>query len=518
MKTLIITVGTRQVGWRCKDGVVRCLGADGDRGHPPHIEQLYTEFGEERGYHGVLTNDEFRWAVRHLGNLIYQHCQQMQDFDRVELLMDSVILTKEVPDELSQVILWGTDQPEGIPWNFRRNDTLWLAHLMAGRIQQLYPQLKVQVWNPEVAVNQVEQIQRHLQDFLLNYMLAQLSPDHEEPLTIQIQTKGSAPQIASSLEICAAALMRQCTVEQLVPVEPESLFEESQEMPGVIGVQMAPDFKRVSLGQYFWPVEQERILSAWKRGDFAEAKVWLTAHRDRYQCLYELAGHLALATNWQLQDALKALQGDNWLDRPSTKQLVPKHIRNGWRADIKARYQNNETSESKFLKLWESRLLIYLNLMRQNYTAAFIQFVQTLERLLFWRFQTEDWIREGYITPRSEKSNWSVKSYNASFGDLRHGWQKLHQLDDDTPLIEQLKKINERRNGVVHRSNPLTLVELAEVVSPEQMAASPEDLYAQMESFLQQFCPPETPMPERSLLQDLYNWGIEQLQAASSNT
>ncbi|MFM7219286.1 MAG: hypothetical protein ACKO21_03545 [Nodosilinea sp.] len=28
MKTLIITVGTRQVGWKCKDGVVRSLLQD----------------------------------------------------------------------------------------------------------------------------------------------------------------------------------------------------------------------------------------------------------------------------------------------------------------------------------------------------------------------------------------------------------------------------------------------------------------------------------------------------------
>ncbi|NER47947.1 MAG: hypothetical protein F6J92_14875 [Symploca sp. SIO1A3] len=49
--TLIITVGTRQVGWHCHDTIVRCLGADGDRGAPPHIDQLYqTELNIERGY------------------------------------------------------------------------------------------------------------------------------------------------------------------------------------------------------------------------------------------------------------------------------------------------------------------------------------------------------------------------------------------------------------------------------------------------------------------------------------
>jgi hypothetical protein len=30
LDTLIITLGTRQVGWKCEDGMVPCLGADGD--------------------------------------------------------------------------------------------------------------------------------------------------------------------------------------------------------------------------------------------------------------------------------------------------------------------------------------------------------------------------------------------------------------------------------------------------------------------------------------------------------
>jgi len=30
---------------------------------------------------------------------------------------------------------------------------------------------------------------------------------------------------------------------------------------------------------------------------------------------------------------------------------------------------------------------------------------------------------------------------------------------------------------------------------------------------LKQFCPGVWPMPERTLLQDLYDWGLQQLQA-----
>jgi len=512
MKTLMITVGTRQVGWRCCDGIVRSFGADGDRGHPPHIDQLYAEFGLERGHHDNIAKDEFRWAARHLGEIAYHQCEQTQDFSCVELLMDGVILAQKVEHDLSHVILWGTDQPETTPWNFRRGDTLWLARLMAGHIQQRYPQLKVLVWNPVVAVNQVADIQKQLQGFLVTYALQQGLQSTEESFTLQIQTKGSAPQIASSLEICAAALMRQCGVEQVIPVEPEPLFETLDVTKKISRAHHAQDFTVVSLGQYFWPVERERILSAWQRGDFAEAKVWLETHRDRYQALYNLAGHLALATNWQWQETLKALQGIGWIDRPSTKQQASKALRKQWRTAIEAQYKINETAESKFLKLWESRLLVYLNLNRQNHTAAFMQTIQIVERLLFWRYQTEDWIKHGYLVPREgEKATWGT-TYPASFGELIRAWRKQAQVSDTDPFFKSLIWANRKRNGIVHDNQSVTRYELSKFVDlPED---SPEPvIYQAIEHMLKQFCPGQWPMPERTLLQDLYDWGLQQLQA-----
>jgi hypothetical protein len=509
MKTLIITVGTRQVGWKCKDGVVRSLGADGDRGHPKHIDYLYGEFGLERGYHGEEQKSEFRWGVRHLGELIYQHCAKSQDFSNVELLMDGVILSSAKLEDLDHIILWGTDQPEGTAWTFRRADTLWLAKLMAGKIRQQYPHIKIDVWNPVVLVNQSDVIRQEVEAFILKYALDRLDLKASEPFTLAIETKGSAPQIANALEICAAALMRQCPVEQLIPVEPSPLFDGDM-------ARFATDFKKINLGQYFWPVERSRILSAWERGDFAEAKVWLKAHRDRYEALYELAQHLSLAINWQWQDALKALQGNSWLDHPATRQCIPKSQRNLWRNDIQAQYQVNETASSKFLKLWESRLLIRLDLIRQNYTAAFIQFVQTLERLLFWRYQTEDWIKQRYVILPPDKQNWGVKKYRATFYDLRSGWQKQQDLPNHAPICQQLEAINELRNSVIHRSESLAFEELKKIVCPDRRVDSSDELYSEIEPFLQQFCSPEFPMPERSLIQELYNWGMEQLQATTT--
>jgi len=51
VSTLIITVGTRQIGWRCQDGIIRSFGADGNISYPPHINELYQELGIERGKH-----------------------------------------------------------------------------------------------------------------------------------------------------------------------------------------------------------------------------------------------------------------------------------------------------------------------------------------------------------------------------------------------------------------------------------------------------------------------------------
>lgn len=104
MKTLIITVGTRQVGWRCTDGIVRSLGADGGAS-PSHINELYTlELEQERGYH----LDDKTWSVRHLGEQLYAVCQLKQTFSAVELLIDDHLIAKEVKDGLTQVVLWGT--------------------------------------------------------------------------------------------------------------------------------------------------------------------------------------------------------------------------------------------------------------------------------------------------------------------------------------------------------------------------------------------------------------------------
>lgn len=173
MKTLIITVGTRQVGWRCKDGIVRSVGSDGNKSDPAHIDELYRdELGLERGYHQDEGSDRpFPWSVWDLGQRLYQHGQQTS-FNPVELLLDQVILDQYLPQGLSHVILWGTQQPESVSWNYRRMDTAWLAELMAGKLRESYSGLSVKVFRPTVGAVDADALREVLEGELLPFALS----------------------------------------------------------------------------------------------------------------------------------------------------------------------------------------------------------------------------------------------------------------------------------------------------------------------------------------------------------
>lgn len=141
MKILIITVGNRQVGWRCEDGVVRCLGVSGssrDAATPDHVSELYQEIEEQQ--------PRARYFVRHLGELLCNRCEDLGDFSCVELLLDQKIIEDEVKNGLEEVWLIGTDQPsEGVSEDFRSGDTVWLSRLMSGKISQTWKDLRLKV-------------------------------------------------------------------------------------------------------------------------------------------------------------------------------------------------------------------------------------------------------------------------------------------------------------------------------------------------------------------------------------
>ncbi len=471
MKTLIITVGTRQVGWLCKDGIVRSLGADGDRQSPQHIDHLYhQELDIERGYHNSTAKPEFRWSVRHLGEQIYQECKSQADFSRVELLLDAQIIDKFAHNGLDHIILWGTDQPETVSWNFRRADTLWLAELMAGKLRQFYPQIQVDVWNPVVAVNQVDSIRREVEGFILQYALERLTQEEPKHLTLLIQTKGSVPQIANTLEICAAALMRQCPVEQVIPIEPSPLFELDAQNHST--ARISQQFNVVALGNYFWPVERERIISAWRRGDFSEAKVWLAAHRDRFETVYKLAEHLTLVSNLELEKAFKALR-DSWLRSNIVRQGVPQIDLQTWQTQLQEILSSKTTPASRYHSAWEMVVLIELAMKRENWTTAFLQFTQLLERLLAIQAKAENWLTKRLIIPK-ENYRGRLEDYTPGFKELLDAWLTLHKFNVTSPWTKLLEGIREKRNELVHEGKAINEAEIRSLWAKAKMSLEPE--------------------------------------------
>lgn len=496
MKTLIITVGTRQVGWHCADGIVRCLGADGERGTPPHINEMYQQLGLTRSHHGDSDKPEFAWGVRHLGELMYQQCLAAQDFSSVVLLLDHVVIEQLVMDGLEQIILWGTDQPEGTPWNFRRGDTLWLAELMAGVIKQTWKDIQVDVWSPVVAANKIQDIRREVEEFIFPYVMDRLQPNDINTFELYIQNKGCAPSVAGTLEICAAALTRQCVVNYIIPKEPDEMYCSIGEGRSA---QRAMEYELLSMGDYFWPLERERIRSAWQQGSFEEARVWLTAHQGRHAALYRLAGHLGLAVNGQVSDALKLLR-DDWL---RSRKLPVEAVRlQQWNALIAERLPREETQTSYALQTWESVWLAELALNRGNFSIAFQNFFQMLERLLFIQCQQGQWIQNRYIQSNPNYTG-RLEDYNPGLGGLILGWEKMSRSRPNDPFIKQLNAIRLLRNDVAHTGQAVTELKLRSLFGQEF------PVLESMLTVLSKVSP--ISQPEQFVLRDIGAWGLDAL-------
>ena len=488
MKTLIITVGTRQLGWRCQDGIIRSLGADGTSNHPPHIAELYQqELKSSRSHHDKTAPDETGWGTRHLGEQLHQRCLTQQDFSPVVPLLDEAIITAEANQCLDHIVLWGTNQPESVPWKYRRLDTLWLAQLMKGHLIQRWPHLTIEAWCPILAANHTDPIRQQADAFLTNHLQIR-----QENLTLLIQTKGAVPAIANTLDICAAALTRQCIVKQVIPVEPAELFSRVAQ-----GRQAnsATTFESININTYFWPMERSRILSAWERGDFTEAKLWLSSHKEDYGALYHLADMLAIANNWQLIDALRKIR-KHWLLGHNLNKIVSPQQQIEWQQQLALRLPKVNTSQSRFLQTWETTWFIELALQRHHTTAAFMQFAQTLERLLYLQHSKQ---------PASASAH---ASKHAGFYTLIASWCQTNAIAPQSPLAKQLHKIREKRNKLIHSGQSVPARELEQLFSYQ-----PEDTVLEsMIALLNTLRSSSWEIPQMPLLKSLALWGQAQLK------
>ena len=509
MKTLIITVGTRQVGWRCIDSILRSLGADGGAS-PNHINELYSlELKQERGLH----SDHHFWSVRHLGEQMYSLCKLEQDFSPVELLIDGHLIDKELNCGLTQVILWGTDQPEDISWKFRRFDTLWLAHLMAGKLRQTYPSLQVNVWNPVLAANDSMQLCQSIEDYILTEILDPISEAELKGFTLLIESKGSVPLIANALEMCAVALSRLCQVKLIIPTEPDPLFIAVDK--GYQTVQGSTHCSYLPIGRYFWPLEKPKVISAWQRGDFGEAELWLSAHRDRYKLLYELAGFLQLASNWEIEKAINQIKSE-WFNRKHVKRNASIEQQQIWQSLALPLRSDNKTTAIRFAWAWERVFLYEIAAQQHKYTEAFLRFTLVLETILSIQYYAEDWLAKGYLSPTQGKSS---EEFKPTLGGFVIGWRNKYKYDKYHVWSKLLNEVCELRNQAIHYGTPITSEKIIAVLRQGQplqdlsLISEVDKICSLMESVLKKVAHPVSKPPQKILLRSLYKWGLDFLEA-----
>jgi len=511
---LIITVGTRQVGWRSDDGIIRCFGADGDRSHPPHIDQLYAELGVERQSHpGEKFNP--RWSVRDLGRRYWELCEAADDFSRVELLLDGIIIADAAKRGLNSVVLWATDQPESVPWNYRRADTLYLAKLMAGKIRATWPGVAVDVLHPVVNANDRNLIREEVEQFILPIAFdAARYPDDRE-LVLAIENKGAVPALAEGLEICAAALVRQCQVLVCTPVEPDPPYDDRPD--GARSVRAAFRYDEISVGEYFWPLERMRVISAWERGDFKEAHLWLKSHQSRYKHLYQLADFLSGSENRGFSRFILDKNFENgWLRSRAVSESAGSETVRQWREQLQQLKQNQPA------QVWESIFSLELLLMRENYTRAFFQFSQTIERLLYLRCKTENWIDRSHIIPNPNFKG-DRRDYNPGFKELIEGWFTSANRDKEGSIYRLFDNIRQTRNEITHQAKPLSKLDLMAIWSGAGWRWESGDetdggaIVARMMETINMVCNPSWELPKSTLTGSLYRWGLNLLHSEQGN-
>lgn len=477
MKTLIVTVGTRQIGWRCQDGIVRCFGADGGRNDPPHTDELYRELGIERGVHPE-GDGSYPWGTRDLGQRYYDHCTEWLggDFSQVELLIDGQIIAGWARQGLDHIILWGTNQPETVSWHFRRLDTLWLAKLMEGKIKRDFPNIAVDVFDPIVAVNDGKSIRQELEEYILGYALERLDRNPPDRFTLLIENKGAAPVISESLAIYAAGLVRQYEVLIVLPEEPSPFYKtDSSACPSTI-------YQSTSLGEYFWPLERLRVISAWERGDFEEATIWLEPHQHSHEALYKLARWLTLAMNGEIDEFLIKIK--NWMRSNPVRELAGIETIQAWQKKVE------QINSNPYAKTWEFCFLFESLLCRKNYTNAFIVFSQILERLLALRCQ-------------------GLNLDQPSFETLINEWSKLERIKSSSNWHKILHAIRRKRNDVIHQGQAITEKVLSFLWTDNGFSIVISD--GNFIEVLKKVCSSSWSIPERTLLGSLSDWGLRSL-------
>lgn len=501
MKLLIITVGTRQLGWRCSDDVVRSFGADNGREIPAHVDALFEAIGVERGEHSGQSKT--RHGLAELSRLYYElFADSPADLQSAVFLIDQPILDCIARDGVDRIILWGTCQPETVDWQYRRWDTYWLAKLMAAAIQAQWPTLanKVEVFAPVVTATDRQSIREELESFLfLDFYEQKLAKAAPDSLTLWIENKGSVPAIAEGLAVAAGGLSRQATVQLLIPDDPADPFLWTEN--GDRSAAVSPGFQTLSLNRYFWPLERLRVRSAWQRGDFDEACLWLEPHREQYETLFTLASLLKLGFNWEQTRFLQEVS--RWLNSRAVKANVSEGQLERWKNHVQL------ICDQPLYGIRENWFVVQTLFLRGDYSTAFLIFAQTVERTLYMRSQTENWkfeesLREGsptfwlLIETLARKRNVKREAVNNNWYQLLHA-------------------VREGRNKVVHEAQPVDLAWIRGLWTQAgfsiSMSVEIAGFLPKMEDLLAWVIDDMQLRDRRPLLAELSQWGLDQINA-----
>ncbi|MFN5592282.1 MAG: hypothetical protein ACK482_02315, partial [Aphanizomenon sp.] len=467
--------------------------------YPPHINELYQDRGIERGKHLDEDGITYPWSGRVFGKRYFDYCQEWLggDFSKVELLLDKTVIEGGVKQGLKHIILWGTDQPESITWNFRRLDTLWLAELMKGKIKSLFPDIRVDVHAPKINAGNSHEIREELEQLVLKEAI---NANKNQEFVLWIQTKGCTPVIASNVEICAAALVRQYKVFNTSPDEPKEFFTTLEN--GLVTANHSQSFQPITMGEYFWALEKVKIKSAWERGDFSEAQIWLKVHENRHSVLYKLAGFLAKYNNWESNHDFYRKLG-KWLDNDDVTNVVDSAQIENWKTKLQKMQADDIT------KLWESTIILELSLKRENYTTAFIQFVQILERLLYIQSKAQNWTAKGWIVSNQDEP---------SLAELMQGWCLYRTFNQDNKWSKLLKAIRTKRNEIIHKGESITSTKIGNIwannnFSGVYIPTTSENIKKLMTDTFKEISTP--PNLNNLLMRSLYQWGLQYLEDAN---
>ncbi|MFO5476215.1 MAG: hypothetical protein ACLBM2_20370, partial [Dolichospermum sp.] len=314
------------------------------------------------------------------------------------------------------------------------------------------------------------------------------------------QTKGCTPVIASNVEICAAALVRQYKVFNTSPDEPKEFFTTLEN--GLVTANHSQSFQPITMGEYFWALEKVKIKSAWERGDFSEAQIWLKVHENRHSVLYKLAGFLANYNNWESNHDFYRKLG-KWLDNDDVTNVVDSAQIENWKTKLQKMQADDIT------KLWESTIILELSLKRENYTTAFIQFVQILERLLYIQSKAQNWTAKGWIVSNQDEP---------SLAELMQGWCIYKKFKEDNKWSKLLKAIRTKRNEIIHKGESINSTKIGNIwannnFSGVYIPTTSENIKKLMTDTFKEISTP--PNLNNLLMRSLYQWGLQYLEDAN---